>query len=235
MSVLTRMYLNPARRSGQRLLFNRQAMHAAVMAAFSPATHDHMEGRPLWRLDQEGAQRHVLYVVSPKEPDLTHVVEQAGWANERWDSVDYTTFLNRLQRGQRWGFRLTANPVQSVVVGDGRSKVFPHVTVAQQLQWLQKRAAGWGFDLLTPDGALHTEDSEQPVSVTVTQRRDERFNRRGEHRGKGQHVTLRMAQFDGYLQVADADALRSAMTGGMGRAKAYGCGLMTLRPVPKEG
>lgn len=224
MTVLARMSVNAATRGGRRLLGDRQAMHAAVMSAFSPEAHDTMAGRVLWRVDHE-AHRHTLYVVSPLEPDLTHVVEQAGWANESWDATDYDPFLGRLMTGQRWAFRLAANPVKAKAQQDGRrSKLLPHVTPAQQVAWLQDRAAGWGFSV--PDA------SDGVAAVTVTHRADERFGRREDGAARRQsRVTLRVVQFDGVLDVADASLLRQAMTGGMGRAKGYGCGLMTLRPV----
>lgn len=225
MTVLTRMSLNPATRGGRKLLTNRQAMHAAIMAAFSPETHDEMGGRVLWRVDRD-AHRHVLYTVSPVEPDLTHLVEQAGWAGQSWDAASYDPFLRRLTRGQRWGFRLAANPVRSVARQGARSKVLPHVTPAQQAGWLEERSAGWGFSLVTP----RAEDS--PASgVLVSQRQDDRFGRVEGATGRRSKVTLRIAQFDGTLEVTDADALRSSLVAGMGRAKGYGCGLMTLRPL----
>lgn len=229
MTVLTRMLLNPARRSGQRLLFNRQAMHAAVMAGFSPDAHDSMPGRTLWRLDQDG-RRHTLYLVSPEQPQLDHVVEQAGWAQEGWASVDYDPFLSRLRAGQHWGFRLTANPVRSVAQAEGRGKVLPHVTPAQQVGWLRQRAEQWGFSLLRADGLPIGDDPEETPFVTVTGRRDERFGRHAD-KGRGRNVTLRLAQFDGALQIDDPARFVTALTDGMGRAKAYGCGLMTLRPL----
>ncbi|MDY6054508.1 type I-E CRISPR-associated protein Cas6/Cse3/CasE [Micrococcus sp.] len=233
MSVLTRMVLNPATRGGRNLLFNRQAMHAAVMAAYSPDTHASMQGRPLWRVDQDG-QRHTLYLVGPREPDLTHVVEQAGWAGEGWSSVDYSPFLSRLRRGQQWGFRLTANPVHSVSSGSGkRGKILPHVTPAQQTQWLKERSSRWGFSLMDQEGQPVEDGQDSPLLVTVTARRDERFGRRAEGEER-QKVTLRMAQFDGALQIEDPERLRTALTAGMGRAKAYGCGLMTLRPLSER-
>ncbi|MFC0358364.1 type I-E CRISPR-associated protein Cas6/Cse3/CasE [Kytococcus schroeteri] len=235
MTVLTRMAVNPATRSGRKIVFNRQAMHAAVMAAFSPERHEEMEGRPLWRLDHDG-HRHVLYVVSPVEPDLTHVVEQAGWAGESWSSTDYGPFLARLRTGQSWGFRLTANPVKNVAQAGARSKILPYVTPAQQLWWLARRAEGWGFGLPLEGGELYVPGEEpsatdsEPPSVMVSNSQDERFGRKDAGRG-GAKVTLRMAQFDGILQVTDAQRLREALVSGMGRAKAYGCGLMTLRPA----
>lgn len=229
MSVLARMSLNPATRGGRKLLTNRQAMHAAIMAAFSPEAHDQMDGRVLWRVDRD-AHRHVLYTVSPAEPDLTHLVEQAGWAGQSWDAVSYDAFLGRLTRGQVWGFRLAANPVRAVAREGARSKVLPHVTPAQQVGWLEERSAGWGFSLVGSVDGGTTEETKRS-SVLVSQRHDDRFGRAEGATGRRSKVTLRIAQFDGTLEVTDADALRSALVAGMGRAKGYGCGLMTLRPV----
>lgn len=227
MTVLSRMSLNAATRGGRRLLSDRQAMHAAVMAAFSPEAHDAMDGRVLWRVDHD-AHRHTLYVVSPVKPDLTHMVEQAGWAGESWDAVEYEPFLSRITTGQRWAFRLAANPVKAKAQPDGRrSRLLPHVTPAQQGAWLQERAAGWGF-------SVPAVEADGPDAVTVTRRTDERFGRGQEGAGSRRgRVTLRVVQFDGVLDVTDAGSLRQALTGGMGRAKGYGCGLMTLRPIQR--
>lgn len=225
MTMMSRMSLKAASRGGRRLLGDRQAMHAAVMAGFSPEAHDAMAGRVLWRVDHDG-HRHTLYVVSPERPDLTHLVEQAGWEGQRWESADYGPFLSRLTRGHRWAFRLAANPVKAKVQPDGkRSRLLPHVTPEQQTAWLMERAEGWGFRIVT-------HEDEDALSVAVTRRGDERFGRReaGEGRSRGK-VTLRVVQFDGELEITDAEQLRHALMAGMGRAKGYGCGLMTLRPV----
>lgn len=225
MTVLSRMSLNASRRDGRRLLGDRQAMHAAVMAAFAPEAHDAMQGRVLWRVDHDG-HRHTLYVTSPVEPDLMHLVEQAGWSEQPWQSTDYGPFLRRLTRGQRWAFRLTANPVKAKAQPDGRrSRLLPHVTPDQQMAWLTARAEGWGFSV--PAAA-----DDGPPALSVTRRHDEHFGRGHDGGGRSRHrVTLRVVQFDGVLDVDDADRLRSALTEGMGRAKGYGCGLMTLRQV----
>ena len=44
----------------------------------------------------------------------------------------------------------------------------------------------------------------------------------------GSTVTLATATFEGHLEVTDVAALRHALNHGVGRAKAYGCGLLTL-------
>ena len=46
-------------------------------------------------------------------------------------------------------------------------------------------------------------------------------------RGNGL-VRLSIATFEGVLEVSDPQALRHAVVNGIGRGKAYGCGLLTL-------
>lgn len=226
MTWFSRVMINPQRRGAQKLMGNPQAMHAAVMAAFAPGTFENSstEGRVLWRLDSRHPE-HTLYVVSPEEPDLQHVVEQAGWVTSPADMTDYSRFLNQLRMGQEWRFRLRANPVRSVKQeGGSRGKVLPHVTPAQQLDWLKHRSEKLGFELASRSAKEETEALE----VAVTGRGDRRFRRRTEGR-KVNTVTLRQAQFDGMLAVTDVAAFRDALVNGVGRGKAYGCGLLTLR------
>lgn len=226
MTWFSRVMLNPQRRGAQKLMGNPQAMHAAVMAAFAPGTFENSgtEGRVLWRLDSRHPE-HTLYMVSPEEPDLQHVVEQAGWATSPADMADYSRFLNQLRLGQEWRFRLRANPIKSVKQGDGsRGKVLPHVTPAQQLDWLKHRSEKLGFEL----NNRSAEEETGVIDVAVTGRGDRRFSRRAEG-GKANTVTLRQAQFDGTMTVTDVPALRGVLVNGVGRGKAYGCGLLTLR------
>lgn len=227
MTVISRIALNPQRRGARKLIGNRQAMHAAVEAAFPPGsrTHDQERGRTLWRLDVD-QHCHRLYVVSLAQPDLTHVMEQAGWAGAVGESADYGRFLASLRRGQQWRFRLAANPVRSVSRKDQRGLVMPHVTPAHQVDWLLSRAESGGFSIPPVEG-----EEQDRLAVEVTGRQDHRFGRRDDDGPGNQRVTLRVAQFDGVLEVTDVEHLRRTLTHGLGRAKGYGCGLLTLRPL----
>src|SRR5690606_7133473 len=105
--------INPRRRGAHKLLSSPQALHAAVMSGF-PRQPAATEGRVLWRVDRDRRHRILLYVASPSAPDFTHLVEQAGWPTvQTWDTRRYDDFLSSLQNGQRWAFRLTANPARS--------------------------------------------------------------------------------------------------------------------------
>ncbi|MFE9328949.1 type I-E CRISPR-associated protein Cas6/Cse3/CasE [Nocardia sp. NPDC052278] len=158
---------------------------------------------------------------TPDKPDLTHIVEQAGWpTTETWDTKPYDRLLERLTLGQQWQFRLTANPVHSAR-RDGWTDTEPlaRITVAQQQQWLLDRAARIGIRILPGLAPNATADE---VELTITDRTVHRFTR-----GQGR-VTISTATYEGLLEVTDVAALRHSLTFGIGRAKSYGCGLLTL-------
>lgn len=219
--ILTRLALNSARRGGQKLLGSPHALHAAVLASFPPG--DEVvdgEGRVLWRVDDDEHAHH-LYVLSPTRPDVTHLEEQAGWPTRSTvEQREYRTLLDRLAEGQTWAFRLRANPVKAA---RDIGKRVGHVTPAQQAEWLLGRAEKAGFTVLT-DGEVH---DPQP-RLTVSRREKKSFRR------DRAIVTLVTAQFDGILRVDDTASLRRALVNGLGRGKAYGCGLLTLASVRGE-
>jgi CRISPR system Cascade subunit CasE len=214
---LTRFEINTARRGAKKLLSSPQNVHAAVLSAFPAGTAAPSEsGRVLWRVDSSG-QGSWLFLVSPAKPDLTHLVEDVGWpSTEGWTTKDYDTLLDRLEPGQRWAFRLRANPVRSgrKTEDSTTTQRFGHLTSAQQLGWLTARTAGAGFEI--PTGGL-----DQPEAAVV-HREVLRFDRRGAQ------VTLSTATYEGALVVIDPVALRHTLTHGLGPAKGYGCGLLTL-------
>ena len=98
----------------------------------------------------------------------------------------------------------------------------PHLTAAQQEQWLLDHGRSWGFEIPTAESGS--------FNVSVRERHTAGFSRAtpesgGFERGR---VAITRADFLGQLVVSDIELFRRALTHGMGRAKAYGCGLMTL-------
>ncbi|MFC7217724.1 type I-E CRISPR-associated protein Cas6/Cse3/CasE [Streptomyces polyrhachis] len=251
---LTRFRVNTARPGSRRLLASPQAMHAAVMSAFPTllptAAPPQDAPRVLWRLDHTARAEVMLYVVSPDRPDLTHLVEQAGWpaaaaadpAEPGWQSRPYGPFLDRLAPGTRWAFRLTANPVHHIRRKDGEpTKRTAHITPLHQMGWLLQRQEQGGFRVLEkpedrrllPSGTTH---SKQPhhgdrYELAVRDKRALAFDKSrsaSPPAARKPHVSLVAVTFDGRLEVTDAELLRRALIQGIGKAKAYGCGLLTL-------
>jgi len=237
---LTRAYLNPRRDGAQRLLASPHRMHAATLASFPdqpvPAPSD--RGRVLWRLDPDNPHRPVLWIVSPTRPDLTHIIETAGWPRAdtpQWESRSYEPLLQRLATGQRYAFRLTANPTRQIKNDDSkangapapgprpRGKRVPHATVDHQLDWLSQRAEHAGFRLL-PASALLPGSGEHATQIELRERATARFRKSDTER----RVTIARTTYVGALEVSDADSLRRVLCQGLGHARAYGCGLLTL-------
>ncbi|MFC0530337.1 type I-E CRISPR-associated protein Cas6/Cse3/CasE [Phytohabitans kaempferiae] len=219
---LTRFQINPARRNARKLLSSPHAMHAAVRAAF-PVAEDYERAatRTLWRLDTPTTATVHLYIVSPGRPDLTHLIEQVGWPtiDEAWVTRDYDGLLDSLRQGQEWAFRLTANPTHSgrKTAEAKETQRFGYLREPEQVQWLTSRAERHGF-------VVATQHDGRP-NLRLHRRQTQSFKR-----GMGT-VTLATATYDGVLQVTDADVFRRTLVSGIGHAKAYGCGLLTLAPA----
>lgn len=225
---LTRMALNPARRETRRLMSSRQRLHAAVLASAPPQPAD--TGRMLWRLDRTGPE-HTLYLAGPTRPDLTHLVEQAGWpTTEGWETRDYGPFLSRLTTGQQWHFRLTGNPVRQVSRPGERSRFQGARTPTQAQDWLVRRQERWGFTVTGNNVPSLDGYDGDGLDVVVSELGPWTFDKGEDGRGR-RRLTVTSATFEGTLQVTDPELLRAALATGMGRARGYGCGLMTLAPT----
>ncbi|WP_186779842.1 type I-E CRISPR-associated protein Cas6/Cse3/CasE [Streptomyces salinarius] len=252
---LSRFRVNTARPGARHLLSSPQAMHAAVMSSFPhilPSDSPQPDApRVLWRLDQRGRAEVLLYVVSPDRPDLTHLVEQAGWPavadpeNPGWQTRPYAPLLDRLTAGGRWAFRLTANPVHTVRRKEGEPrKLTAHLTPVHQMGWLldEERQKRLGFRVsekpadrrILPEGTTHQKRPHfgDRYELAIRDSRSLAFDKsRDSGSRRDKPVTFVTVTFEGRLEVTDPEALRRALTQGIGRARAYGCGLLTLAPL----
>lgn len=224
---LSRVLLNPQRRSTREWLTSPQRMHTAVLFSFAEQSTGN---RPLWRLDQ-GNHRLELYTVSADKPDHAHLVENGGWETSPAGVVDYRQLLDGIVVDARYRFRLRANTVRSDksrVDPGQRGRVVNVGSREAQEAWLLERCEALGICIPEDEGDLKSETGEVLASrnFALTGRDTLRFGKTSDNRRL--QVTLSTAQFDGVLTVEDPDRLRTALTAGIGRGKAYGCGLMTL-------
>jgi CRISPR system Cascade subunit CasE len=251
MTYLSRVRINPLRAASRTLLANPRALHGAVTAGIPDAAPG---DRVLWRLDTDNPRRPVLLVLTPSKPDWTHIVEQAGWPDadgEHYAIRDYSPLLDHLAIGREFAFRLKASPVQNTSMPEKasphrtktaaelhhRSYRVAHRTAAHQLGWFLERTARWGFTVpvartdrsapgLEPTGSAIEAPPAQEVRITDRGRTT--FTKPGTRTP----VTLTTATFEGRLRITDLGLLQAALLGGIGPSKAYGCGLLTLAPLP---
>ena len=171
-------------------------------------------GRVLYRLDtpRDGGSLIVL-VQSEKSPNWTFLVNSGNYLlAEPETRGDYPPAFSI---GQVLAFRLRANPTRRNNDTRKREGV---LTEEKQREWLWRKGVKGGFDIL---------------SVTVI---DESFQRDAhgrtdEDNGRLSHLSVR---YDGVLRVTDPDRFRGTIIAGIGSAKAFGFGLLSVAPF-REG
>ena len=208
---LSRIILDMGNRETMRAMAAPKLFHGAIERC---CAYD--ESRKLWRIDRKG-DTYCLLVLTEKQPDFTGVHAQFGKKEDDipWETKVYDPFLSRLQEGQVWRFRLKANPVHSSKEGleeTSRGKIYAHVTPDQQKMWLAQCSSRYGF-LLNEQGF----DVVQSQWVNFTK-----------HGVKNRNVSLHTATYEGRLVIKDLECFKNTLICGLGRAKAYGCGLLTL-------
>jgi len=210
---LSRVALDTRRMETTRALAKPAILHGAIEQCFKGERK-----RRLWRIDQLMDTCYLL-VLSEDYPDFTVLSEQFCAPNEKspWETKSYSSFLEQINTNQTWRFRICANPVHSVTSREAneRGKIYAHITKEHQKEWLIARSEKNGFSLCT--------SSFDVISSEWVQ-----FNKSSErHRA----ISILTAVFEGILTVTDADCFRKTLINGIGRAKAYGCGLLTaMRP-----
>lgn len=159
-----------------------------------------------------------FYVVSARPPETDPAI---------FDVVT-KTYQPHLPEGSWLQFDLRANPTVNRGEAGQRSRrhdVLMNVKrhppagepLAQAMEnaalaWLLQRAEGAGL-LVRPDSVR--QDNYQP----------QRLNRR-----KGS-VAFSSIDYQGIAQVQDPDRLRAALLRGLGHSKAFGCGLLLVKPL----
>lgn len=192
-----------------------------------------------WILTTRGARRSSSSPIVA--PSWEHLIEQAGWPSG--DDAQalirgYEPLLAQISRGREFAFRVRANPVSSTrnpckpsaaqkekLAGSPRPRGVrvPHRTVKHKLAWFLNRTQRWGFQI--PAGSA----GEPDVLITGRKRLD--FTKRAAD-SRGRRVVIETATFEGRLRVDDPDLFRKSLLTGIGSARAYGCGLITLAPLP---
>jgi CRISPR system Cascade subunit CasE len=217
---LSRLILNPHCRRVQNEVSRPYELHRTTMAAFPD---DLLAGseRVLFRLEADSRSgRLTLLVQSEHAPNWAHLAGPgfAGYLlpcdaeNPAVKHVDL-----RFAAGQILAFRLLANPTVKRAgsrVGLGRKE--------DQLAWLQRKASNAGFRVVTVDisdrGLVRQFLTENhPLSQAEASR----------------SVTHLGVQFDGRLQVADPARLLKTIRDGVGSAKGFGYGLLSLASTPQ--
>jgi CRISPR system Cascade subunit CasE len=204
--------LNLAHAEVQRDLLDCQAMHRRVMRMFAHVNAPRDVNEILYRIDRNGPHWDlIVQSVAVADPQVLPAGYIATVVHQRSDLMAQ---LQRLQVGQRFLFGLVAN----VSKRDNESR--KRITVRgfdAQREWLLRKGLDHGFTLIEDDTALVPLGIEAETALV------------GNHRnGSLLFVPVR---FSGTLRVIHPQAFAQAVVQGIGSAKAYGCGLLTVREL----
>lgn len=207
---LSRVEIDTKNRQKMKDLRHLGSYHNWVEHSFPQEFQQGQRLRHLWRIDYLSDKEYLL-LLSTDKPDLDQL-ETFGVPGTA-GTKEYDHFLQQLAEGMVMRFRLTANPSYR----DKESgRVYPHVTVDQQKEWLVERAERCGFQFATnSDGEPQFDlvSREWPLL----------------YHGK-RKIKLSRVSFEGILKITDLDKFKKSLTEGIGREKAYGMGLLTVIP-----
>lgn len=215
---LSKVTFSLSDRTGLSIASDRYAAHSFVASAFP----DGRAARPLFRLALANGRAELL-VQSCVEPDWTRARSYHTPAS-RWKAEVKSFSMPRLREGQGLRFLLVANVVKTIRPGGrpGQGQVpkavrVPLIRDHEVLEWFRRQGERGGF---------------LPRSVRVIPQRD-RVVMRAANAGKP--IVLSGAQFEGVIEVTDADLLWSAVRNGLGHGKAFGFGLLSIAPHVRRG
>jgi len=211
---LSRLKLNPSTRKTREMLINPYTLHQAVYRAF-PDKADGGPGRVLYRIDQSERSGTVsLLVQSEKVPNWN----RADYLGEcLLEKAENKPFSPTVAAGQHLYFRLRANPsVKKQAEGKKNGYRAGLLREEDQINWLCRKANDSGFSLITchsvPEGIVYHEKGQQD-------------------KANFRHYAV---LFEGVLKVVDLDIFIITLRNGIGSAKGFGFGLLSVAPV-REG
>ena len=229
--MLSRLELDPRHRDVMAAVRDPARLHTLVIKGFPLVTGASPRASlgVLHRLDQDGRGRVALFVQSRESPNWSPVASllRADIGPEAEVVRSIAADVQALGEGQLLAFRLRANAARKIETktgADGKKRNGKRVPLrdpAARVAWLMRKGEAAGFALvegLAGEPELRITD-EGPLHAG-----------RG-HGDSGMRLTVEAVRFDGVIRVTDATKLRAAIEAGIGPARAYGCGLVSYRPL----
>jgi len=209
MIYLSRLILNPRSRQVQSELARPYELHRTLMKGFPDGVRRE-KANLLYRLENHSPTRSlILLAQSTIKPDWTPLLS-AGRGKYLLVPPQTKQLSLHLLEGRVLRFRLRANPTRRLSTGKG-NKAGKRVQLfreEEQWEWLQRRSQAGGFRVM-----------------------DVRITSEGNLNDRRRHLKIYQVRFDGILQIIDADAFEQTLRKGIGPAKAFGCGLLSLAPA----
>jgi CRISPR system Cascade subunit CasE len=183
----------------------------------------------LWRLFPgfEDADREFLFRVEQLQKGIgAQVLLQSATQPQSSEQspalLAQREYVLNIQNGQRLRFRLRANPIKTIKDSskgtvEKKGKTFtktvrvPLLHEEQQQAWLERKLQAFAqleTLIMQPEPILYFRKTKE-----------------------GRSGKIQTVMFDGVLTITDTEAFNNQLTKGIGPAKAFGCGLLSLARI----
>lgn len=222
---LSQLKLDPRSRQVQAELRDPYQMHRTLSKAFGSTREEWEAARVLFRSDEVGGE-HRLLVQSRTRPDWSRLTVSDGYLAAEPETKELNLSF---RQGQLLRFRLRANPTKKVTA-PSRAREEPHKMRVglfgdeKQLAWLVRKGEENGFALME----LGVDKDGRPIYDCRISGRGNADSRRPGFASSIRHYGV---DFEGTLRVTDREEFLNAVGSGIGSAKGFGFGLLSLAPV----
>ncbi len=220
---LSRLRLSRRSRANLNDLADCHQFHRTLMSAFPDIQGGNGSPRArfglLYRVEEDASGVRLL-VQSDTKPDWSTL--GADRVLDPPECKDVELLYGVLTAGQTLHFRLRANPTRKINTKskpDGSRSNGQRVELRSEeewLAWLERKASQHGFRLQSVSAAA---DVPNIRTMKLGKFGGERNDRK---------LTFFAVQFEGRLVIADAALFKAALRNGIGPAKAYGFGLLSI-------
>jgi CRISPR system Cascade subunit CasE len=221
---LHRIQLDPRCREARRDLSDPYQLHSTLCRAFSVPDRKCGDGEFLWRLEPEtdpaGCPRILVQSLTIPHWDGIGV---RGWLGKVDPPIELNQRLklDSLKAGQRFRFRLRANPC---VTRNG--KRLGLLRPEEQEAWVGRKGLQHGFSLPQLVSFEFSDSLQERIDVWISH---EQMLRGSRHSGDA--IRIFSVLYDGILTVTEPDKFRDALRTGIGHGKAMGLGLLSVAPI----
>jgi len=199
-------------------------------------THVYAAHQYIWRIFQENpdAKRDFIFRFNSHRSEFIIVSERRPIENPLFNLVT-KDYKPKLHSGENLGFILTANPVVSKKINDrknssrhdvwmdAKKKAKKEKLKPQEIRKLcEERTKSWLISRAERAGFSLTREN-----VIVDGYIQHRFFKSN----NSKNVRFSSVNFEGILTVTDVERFTQTLFKGIGPAKAFGCGLLLIRPV----
>lgn len=202
---LSKLELNLRSKNVRRDLADCYQMHRTIYNCF-PSKDEGWAGAIVYRVEdykspvQSRTHAQTVLVVSEKKPSWDKLSDSYLLGNAM---LNYAEKIEGICNGNSFRFLLKANPTKKI---QGKRKALR--TYEERSQWMLRKSKNHGFELID----LSVKSDNVQTSSTK----------------EDNPLTLNSVYYEGYLKVVDADLFKNALLYGIGSAKAFGFGLLSI-------